>query len=293
MRKTTVPQSNVEPQNEFLYSVENADELKSADFDIFLKAIKRFVGINRLLTWLPIVASVLLIIGIVQSANGESPALSAISLFLLFGSLIAKIIYRFSGKVKAHYEFSDESEYRHSQIQKAINCVKSCAAVWQVNDVFVNVSKRTKAGADRSVNLTKTSIVKRKPFFLRTNATCYSIKLKKEKLYILPDVIIVVRKSKVGAVALKDLNILVTEKKFVADFAPKDAVVLSYTWQFVNNNGTPDRRFKNNRQLPVCLYGVIDMQTDEGFHTRFYLSNIQAAKDFSDIITEVIGNEQV
>ena len=32
---------------------------------------------------------------------------------------------------------------------------------------------------------------------------------------------------------------------------PSDSRVSHYTWQYVNKNGGPDRRFNNNRQFPV------------------------------------------
>ncbi len=34
----------------------------------------------------------------------------------------------------------------------------------------------------------------------------------------------------------------------------QDATVVDKTWRYVNKKGGPDRRFKDNRELPVCVY---------------------------------------
>ncbi|TDE35441.1 hypothetical protein E1B25_17530 [Antarcticimicrobium sediminis] len=40
----------------------------------------------------------------------------------------------------------------------------------------------------------------------------------------------------------------------IVEAAPSDATMVGQTWKYVNKNGSPDRRFKDNRQLPICLF---------------------------------------
>lgn len=54
---------------------------------------------------------------------------------------------------------------------------------------------------------------------------------------------------------------------------PKDAQVIGQTRQYINKSGGPDRRFKNNRQMPVCLYGEIALTADSGLNTVIIFSN--------------------
>lgn len=66
-------------------------------------------------------------------------------------------------------------------------------------------------------------------------------------LPIIEGVLKVVARSK-GAVNFDDLQIQVSPINFVeSEPVPKDAQVIGQTWQFVNKNGTPDKRYKNNR----------------------------------------------
>ena len=104
-------------------------------------------------------------------------------------------------------------------------------------------------------------------------------------MLILPDKIIIIRGTKVGAVNYSDLQIQVSSINFVeSDPVPEDAQVIGQTWQYVNKNGTPDKRYKNNRQLPICLYGVVRLKSVSGINTEIYVSNIQKSRDFDILI---------
>ena len=56
---------------------------------------------------------------------------------------------------------------------------------------------------------------------------------------------------------------------------PKDSQVVGQTWQYVNKSGGPDKRFKNNRRLPICLYGELELHSASGLNTVIMFSNAQ------------------
>jgi uncharacterized tellurite resistance protein B-like protein len=71
----------------------------------------------------------------------------------------------------------------------------------------------------------------------------------------------------VGAVSYEDLSIVVNDKRFIEDgLVPRDAQVVDQTWQYVNKSGGPDRRFKNNRQIPICLYEELWLNSPSGLN---------------------------
>ena len=71
----------------------------------------------------------------------------------------------------------------------------------------------------------------------------------------------------------------------------QDAQILD-TWQYVNKNGTADKRFKNNRQLPKCNYGSVEFKTDTGLDIILYISNIKNAQQFSTTVKVMIEEAQ-
>jgi len=70
------------------------------------------------------------------------------------------------------------------------------------------------------------------------------------------------QKSGVGAVEYKNLSLEVADTRFHEDgVVPRDATIVGNTWRFVNNNGTPDRRFKDNKEIPICRYSNLQVAT--------------------------------
>ena len=53
-------------------------------------------------------------------------------------------------------------------------------------------------------------------------------------------------------------------------FYPK---IVRYTWNKVNKNGTPDRRFRDNYQIPVVAYGEIFITNSAGLQEEYHCSN--------------------
>ncbi|MFP3435632.1 hypothetical protein SB781_38380, partial [Paraburkholderia sp. SIMBA_061] len=52
-----------------------------------------------------------------------------------------------------------------------------------------------------------------------------------------------------------DLNVRWQDSRFIeTEHVPGDARIVDHTWAHPNKSGGPDRRFKNNRQIPICLY---------------------------------------
>lgn len=61
---------------------------------------------------------------------------------------------------------------------------------------------------------------------------------------------------------------------------PRDSKVIDKTWAKVNKNGTPDKRFKGNYQIPVVKYGEITLMTNTGLHEEYQFSNYEFTEEF-------------
>jgi hypothetical protein len=55
----------------------------------------------------------------------------------------------------------------------------------------------------------------------------------------------------------------------------------------VNKTGGPDRRFKNNRQLPICLFEEIGMVSDGGFKGLLQVSKHGISKGYGSSVSEL------
>ena len=72
-------------------------------------------------------------------------------------------------------------------------------------------------------------------------------------------------------------------------YVPRDAKVVDKTWLYVNKDGGPDRRFSNNRQMPVALYGALLMDSGPGFRLELQTSSAAMAEGAAKLL-ELIGD---
>lgn len=66
------------------------------------------------------------------------------------------------------------------------------------------------------------------------------------------------------------------------EVVPDDAKVVDQSWLRSNKDGSRDRRFKDNYQLPVCAYGEISISSAAGLQEVFCFSNPAKAEAFAE-----------
>lgn len=89
----------------------------------------------------------------------------------------------------------------------------------------------------------------------------------------------------VGAVSYSNLKISIESTRFIEDGSvPRDAKVVDKTWKYVNKRGDPDKRFKDNRELPIALYEDLNFTSDTGLNERIEISKVGHGNDFSNAI---------
>lgn len=240
--------------------------------------------------------------GNVSSAVERVIRLNWIGTILLWGTLLAfgnpvfwllpiigvilKVVARTSGRIDLEYSFDAEKEEEHLRRMDAWQLLVEGDKEWQILTEQQNANVRNHAGASRSLKRAECKIAMGHPFYIKTNVDTIQIILhNKESLIILPDKVLFVRKRKVGAIDYSDFIINVSSTRFVeSDPVPKDAQIVGQTWQYVNKNGTPDRRHKDNKQFPVCMYGQITLRSASGLNVELHISNLQNALDFAELI---------
>ena len=127
------------------------------------------------------------------------------------------------------------------------------------------------------------------PYFLRTNVPVFSAALnKKESIYIFPDKVLYLHNSKISAYDLSEVSFNVDSVNCVTDqeHLPADSKVVKETWLRVNADGSPDRRYKNNKYCLVCEYGRLRIRSDSGLNIYFLLSNSDNVDQFKAILPQ-------
>lgn len=191
--------------------------------------------------------------------------------------IILKIAAHTLGRVNLDYSFDAEKQDEHTRRIDAWELLAEGKKEWQVLSEQYNSNRKANAGAGRNINRVECKIHKGHPYYIKTNVDTIQVDLaNKEKLIILPDKVFFVRKRKIGAIDYSDFRISVSTVRFAErDPVPKDATVVGQTWQYVNMNGTPNQRYRNNKQIPLCQYGQVFLRSSSGLNVELQISNLQ------------------
>lgn len=61
--------------------------------------------------------------------------------------------------------------------------------------------------------------------------------------------------------------------------------MIGHTWKKANKDGSPDRRFANNYEIPIVAYGGIRITSKGGLNEEYLISNAAAAQGFAQTWT--------
>lgn len=101
-------------------------------------------------------------------------------------------------------------------------------------------------------------------------------------LYIYPGFVLVYGSSYAFAlVDVSEIEIKASVTPFVEEESvPADTRIIGQTWKKVNKDGSPDRRFANNYQIPLVEYGSLTITSQSGLNKEYMLSNFNAVAQF-------------
>jgi hypothetical protein len=253
----------------------SAAQLASSSLDSLVEEMNRKASMLPL--WPISAIAALLCIFYALGCMNQTPLIALSSGVLALASCAASLwVYYWDTARRAtvlFYDLDQTSEQTFSSFSNGLTQLASSAGKWRIDATGKVLNRKYHAGAS--------NIVERKPLQLgvgpfskvRCNLDVPYIVAGTSHFYFCPDRLFVVSGRKVAAVGYGDIQFRNRSTRFIEDEAvPKDAIVVDRTWKYVNKSGGPDRRFKNNRQLPVVSYEELALTSASGLNEHFQFS---------------------
>jgi len=101
-------------------------------------------------------------------------------------------------------------------------------------------------------------------------------------MYIYPGFVLYrASKQAFALIESRDVSVRFVPTRFTEEAqVPSDSAVIGHTWAKCNKDGSPDRRFANNYQIPLVQYGSLLFTTNDGLDVRYLCSHPQSAQAF-------------
>jgi hypothetical protein len=194
-----------------------------------------------------------------------------------------------------HYEMDEQFKAIYTQFHAHFTTFSASRKIWQYLNTQRTYDAKRNAGAGNLIKRTPLASISGNHFplqYLVTNVNIPYLKLTNLELYFLPERLLVKRGGTFAAVFYKNLKINRSITQFVEEEGvAADATVIGHTWKYVNRNGGPDRRFNNNRQIPLCAYSQYTLTSDTGVYEILTTSKQGAMDGFAEFLAQ-IGNLQ-
>ena len=163
----------------------------------------------------------------------------------------------------------------------AFDTLRACSGAWHIEAEGRSLDIKYHAGAQTIIRRKPIRLSVCSPPYLKTNVPVLCVPVGTQRLYLLPDRILAYDSHGIGAVSFQDLSLTAEPTRFIeTDGIPRDAKVVDRTWTFVNKSGGPDRRFQNNRELPIVLYEELNIRSISGLNERLQFSVAGASSGF-------------
>lgn len=186
-------------------------------------------------------------------------------------------------------QFDDPTKRKYERFYNAFKNLSTSHRIWDITGAHFQDRVAARSNASTLVNRRETKLgVKSLPIIKSNYEALYFQNINGADLYFYPTfVIMYTNNQNFAIIGLDELSLMTTSVSFTeTSSVPRDSKVIRKTWAKVNKNGTPDKRFKNNYQIPVVQYGRIHLSTSTGVNEEYQMSNFEFTKEFGDAFQE-------
>lgn len=186
--------------------------------------------------------------------------------------------------VNIDIHFDKTYEEKYNELLETYKNLLTSEVIW---DITSSVEQDMKAARSAATNLVTRTPVKFKFDNIDIIKSTYPAFHFENKnggdLYIYPAFVIVSSsKHEFALIGIKEFELSFSTHRFLEEQKiPTDTKIIDKTWAKVNKNGTPDKRFKGNYEIPIVKYGGIDIKSKSGLNESYSFSNFEKSEAFA------------
>ncbi len=206
-----------------------------------------------------------------------------VALTLLIPGVLIHLKNKAKRATRLCYKLTESTSSQQRVLDSTLEQLATSRAIWRVDSQSAITDWKRNAGAAYNVKREQISVRRAVPPRVESNIVPLCVDFGKLKMFFLPDQVLYWQRGTFASIAYKDLNFQSGVTRFIEEqVQTSDSRQVGSTWRYVRKDGGPDRRFNNNRQLPIMLYGVVTAVSSEGINLLLHTSNVSAASSFTD-----------
>lgn len=191
-------------------------------------------------------------------------------------------------EIKVEIDLDDQTWSAWAEVRKTFDRLSQTAKFWDVTSSVAVDRFRTRSAAHETVTRTPVGLRTVIDSIVATAGGGHRFEnANGGDLDIFPGFMLIRDKasSDYALIDLRDLTVETYGCRFIErETVPPDAEIVGHAWHKSNKDGSPDRRFSENFQIPIALYGEIRFKTRNGVEEAFNASHCGSALAFGNAI---------
>ena len=226
-------------------------------------------------TWLNYVSAALVIAVIcIHFGLGDRVATIIVGTFAALGLLWLIVWSRHRGKICLRYDLDDATlAHAADAVGRVGEALSQTSWLWEITSSTESHDHKRNAGVGTLVNRREAQCFRFEPRWLDCNVEVWAIRSGDGVVILFPECVVFWAPHDVIRVPHTKLRCDSESTLFVEEGpVPADTDVVGRTWEYVNKSGGPDRRYKDNRELPRVEYGQLTFRISGEAPRVFQLS---------------------
>jgi hypothetical protein len=184
--------------------------------------------------------------------------------------------------IDVHFDKAYEEKY--NAVLNSYKNLMTSEIIWDITSSVQQDMKATRSAASNVVTRTPVKFKFDNIDIIKSTYSAFHFENKNGgDLYIYPAFVIVSSSKKEFAlIDIKEFELHFLQHRFLEEQKiPSDTKIIDKTWAKVNKNGTPDKRFTGNYEIPIVAYGGLDLKSKSGLNESYSFSNYEKSEAFA------------
>src|SRR5215204_2018075 len=206
---------------------------------------------------------------------------------VIYGTQKAKMTIRLSYKGK----LDKETSTRFSEVRETMEGLASSGRIWRL----AGSARLPKAGEVAPSPEREPARVGLLPTpGIKANVPIWGIEVGDESIFFFPEGALIYVDDRYDPLPYNSLKVAFSSGRFFEEEdLPEDATVVERTWRFSRPDGSPDPRYKkDNVEIPIVLYGLLEISTPSLPKVRLEVSDRLAAARFARTFGAKVSTEE-
>lgn len=191
-----------------------------------------------------------------------------------------------NSRVSLAVDMDDDCRAAYETCQAAFDRLCRCQCIWDVTGASTVDQVRSRSAVSVSYETCPTQCLRKAlPGISSPEPPLVFLNRNGADIYLYPGFFVMYESpSRLGILDIAELDVVYKAERCVGTGAPSDSRRVGEVWEKSNKDGSRDKRFADNRLLPLVEYGVITFQSGSGIHEKVMFSNGDAARTFVDLL---------